>query len=361
MINSIKKDKSIPVYFLSFICLDIIFIASLCLFNIERQYGFLNGILFISEVHVYILLHEFGHYIYYVVNKVKINAVYLFPFWIIDKKVKDKLYFKVETSFMGIVIPEISNIETDWYIVLREKISGALVIAPTLNFLILVISTIIYFIRPDIIFFKYSLIINAIMLIMAFYGNDSVLGDFVAYKHVKNNEMYSIQIMYNYYMKFSNVLNIKSRQVIMNVLKSKIVFSNTILNKRAFLYLIEDELKYKSNIYNLDVDRYLNVFYQIEFTKMNTFTFNLTGIDIIIYERSILYYLKVRELQKANLLYGKIADKNINNFIFLECKWIIENGECPWEKVESLFCNVEYMNYLIDERIIIDNLNGNFK
>lgn len=362
--TKIKNDTvyfSFGFYLRSILFFGLIFLSDLLMINLiykDNVSFVVKGIIFILLLHLFICFHELGHFVIFVVSKIYIKSVYVFPFYINFDSRSKLLTFKIEISYLGIVIPEVDEMNQGIYSALKRNLYIVYLAGPMINFILLLVFGVLMLIKNNYIY-SFSVIINILMIYMAFKKNDTTLGDFVVCKYIKKNEMYFVQIIYNYCMMSSNEFSDNNKSFLIEKLKSNIVMNKrSTVNKRALFYLIQEELKCEKGILNSSIEAFINDFYEMYIgIREDEFNYLLKkSLDIILYERIILYFIKTDEYEKACILYNKIKQKVVNNYIYVECKWLLDNGDNPYNHINKIFNKNKNSNYFKEECKIIDNL-----
>lgn len=177
--------------------------------SISWYMWFVYGLL---AFYITLIFHELGHFIAFKVQKIKLRALYITIFVFYKTKygwrftIKPKLW----VLFGGLVVPDLDLIEDDrTYHEIAKKFAISLITAPIVTISLLSLSVIIFIF--SIIFSISSLWIGTISIV-TFYvillstlyiytfkvSNQNFYGDFVAYKKMKDDEVFRFTQMQQY-------------------------------------------------------------------------------------------------------------------------------------------------------------------
>ena len=172
-------------------------------------------------------IHEFGHLFSFLLQGVKIRALYLTIFVFVKekKKIRFKVYPKLWVLLGGLVIPDLSKIETNEDYDQTVKIfRNALISAPitTISYMGLSILGFIFamiFMNPSfglgiIIMHMIYVSLLSILYIYTFkLSTQSLYGDFVAYQKMKDDPMFTFAQI-SQYTEFSSMESEKEKRFI---------------------------------------------------------------------------------------------------------------------------------------------------
>ncbi|VEU80472.1 site-2 protease family protein [Haploplasma axanthum] len=303
-------------------------------------YGYI--LLIPAFVFIAILIHELGHLISFVLNGIKIRALYVVVF-VIKKDFNNKWKFEIHPKniklFGGLVVPNLSPIHNDQkYEETKIKFSKALIAGPNTSIGYLIFSVIsfltLWFFTNSyfwIGFLNLNLIVTALMTILIIVSSklntDELYGDYVAHeKFLKDDTFVLTQIIQ--YRGFSLIepdqddeyLYSKIEKHYLNKYPGYNIFDISLVSNYLNMYDFSNE----ENI--LDVIKKYNVSYLAS---------SKHGLELA-YEIAAFYY-KIKDVAKAYELFKIVSDTN-NTYV---------------EKLKKDFLNKQYEHLLN----IKDNIN----
>ncbi len=171
---------------------------------------YISGIIFVFTFVLAVTLHEFGHALSFISNGIKIRAVFFTIFALI--KEDNKWNFKVTSmkTVGGIAIPDIISIKNKEDFQLKQKaFAQGIIMGPISSLIAWIVLTFVslviikftsnIYIRSVLLSFILSLsCITIFILGTSFIKKDLVIGDFPAYKIVKNDSFFSGIQFYGY-------------------------------------------------------------------------------------------------------------------------------------------------------------------
>lgn len=296
-------------------------------------YGYI--LLIPAFVFIVILIHELGHLISFVLNGIKIRALYVVVF-VIKKDSNNKWKFEIHPKniklFGGLVVPNLSPINDDEkYEETKTKFSKALIAGPNTSIGYLIFSVITFLVVwffTDSYFWigilNLNLIITALMTILIIVSSklntDELYGDYVAHdKFLKDDTFVLTQLIQ--YRGFSLIdsdlddeyLYSKIENHFLNKYPGYSIFDIALVSNYLNMYNNNDEQKI------LDVVKRYNISYLAS---------SKHGLELA-YEIAAFYY-KIEEVEKAYELFKVISDTN-NSYV---------------EKSKSEFLNKQYEHLL---------------
>ncbi len=299
---AIKKNKNIIKLYI-FLTVIILFdlILFKILFDINKTYDkeVIKICMVILQFYLFIIVHEVGHFIIYAVNKIDISYFYIFPFeFNMENSKMNKSFGKIK-PYMGLVIPEVNEINDENYADLRKTICKSLILGPAANFIAAIIC-LCGMNYNDM--FMYGLFINVIMVIMCLSKNEYVYGDFYAYKYIKESEMFYLRILYSY-CEFS-----KNEHQDINKKKIAIRLDELIRNDtkndniRELVLVIHEEIRSEKSFITAAPKAKIDKIYE-RYVLENR---KLLNIDAIFAENMIIYYLLNNNCNNSKKLFELI-------------------------------------------------------
>lgn len=292
------------------------------LLNIKWYYYIL---ILIFTFYLTLTIHELGHLLSFVVNKVKIKALYLtiFVFVKIENKWKFKIYLPLWKLLGGLVVPNLDPITNDEeYNDTKKKFIKSLKTAPIVTYsyfglAIIMIIIMSFFSKASFlmsflyIHFIFVIPLSVIYILSFKLNTNNMYGDLVAIKKIKEDEIFTYSQLYQY-ASFSS-------------------FENKKMNKYFYDKAI-DILKGERNYYNF-------------FTK-NVLLIYLTKVIEENYETNDLIH---RNILKTNFLSFK-KDELTYTLIHALIAYYYNNNEVV--RAYEMFFTVKNTKISLDEKLI---------
>ncbi len=234
-------------------------------------------------------LHELAHFMSFMTSGYK-NDVIIILFMIFFKK-EGKWKFKIDFKLLmlggGLVMPDLGIINNDEdFNKARKAMQKSLLVAP----LFTLISGVLLFLITAIFFYKdsilvpisvYTLIFSLLYSYLSSKESNVVLGDFKAYKRVKNDDLFAKQIMLQYMPELSDYY----RAFIVDYLAN--TKSTTSREVVQFYSILLDEAIYESKTVDMLIYNWVMTFVERP-TRYKRFCQTTEYIDIA---QAILFYL----------------------------------------------------------------------
>ena len=199
----------------------------------------------IFAFYVSLTLHELGHFFAFVVQRIKIRALYLTVF--VFYKNEKGWHFTVKPKLWvlggGLVVPDLGKIENDQdFNQLKNRFSKALIAAPIVTISILVMTLITFVL---VLIYSNNMHLVGVVSILAIYitilsslfiytftlHNTMFYGDFVAYKKMKTDPIFQLTQI-NQYTMFSMVETEETTRYLFE--KTKDVLKEIIIDSSVF-------------------------------------------------------------------------------------------------------------------------------
>lgn len=221
------------------------------------QNSFIENIFILITTYILsVIVHELAHYFVFVIENIKIRAVILLGCIFIKKN--NKWIFKFKISLIrilgGIVIPDYDVVEDKGeFYKLKNKMAKAIVIAPivsgllgclSLSFGILVLKFVPSNMKATLFMFIVGMVVfSMIITISCFFQNEYMLGDFVAYKIIKNNQLFSAIQLYEYAIFSQDQYRVRKNNVFLrNLIVKELEIKLNEESKELFVIGIVDEI-----------------------------------------------------------------------------------------------------------------------
>ncbi len=272
--------------------------------------------LFILSFYVSLTLHELGHFFAFVIQKIKIRALYLtiFVFYKNEKGWHFTIRPKLWVLGGGLVVPDLGKIENDQdFDQLRNRFAKALIAAPvvTISFLlismmtfilVLVYSTSSQWIGIISIVTLYVTLLSSLFIYTFTLHNSMFYGDFVAYKKMKTDPIFQLTQI-NQYTMFSMVETEKTTEYLFN--KTKNVLKEIQLDASIFHTMLLTN--YLDQIIRGDeeVDPIIDA--KIKALKLIAYTHSEHGIYLV-YDLCYYHY-KTKNVAKAYQMFEDIKKR----------------------------------------------------
>jgi len=278
--------------------------------KLEQGFDKLNWyhtiIIFFSAFYLALIVHEVAHLLVFVFCKKPIRAIYITGFCFYKKC--SKWRFKIVPAMFlmvgGMVVPNIEiNNEND-FLKFKKIIMKSIIAAPicTICFFVLVLIANILFLWYShaylflAILFLFSLFLSLFTIlftIVSKMSKNNMYGDFIAYKKLKNDDLFYLSFLINY-DKFSDFENDYILQVIVKYLKDNQVKNHLYYEAWNYYFL-------KCLFNNEPVDQELNV-------KVNYFSYmsllNENNIEVLV--NYLAYCYQYIDANTALTAYAKI-------------------------------------------------------
>lgn len=313
-----------------------------------------------------ILVHELGHLLSFIFNKIKIRALFVLIF-IFKRNKNNKWVFQIKPSNIkllgGLVVPNLPVIKTEEeYLDIKNKFTKALIAGPIISIIYLVVSILSFILIW--LFTNNQFLISTLFLQMIFISlmtlliiasskvhTDELYGDFVAHKKFKEDEIFAIAQI-NQYTMFSLTESKETEDFFFN----KII--SIYANKELAAHSIFDYNLLASYIsHNLSLDK-LDLSLDSYISKFNIYTLSRSKHG---YELGFLisaYYYKKEDVKTSYEIYHKISNMNNSYFTTLESTLIkkeyahlinLENNESYFdEHKDYMFSDLELLSPVID-------------
>lgn len=258
-------------------------------------------------------LHELGHFLAFVFQKIKIRALYLTVF--VFYKNEKGWHFTVKPKLWvlggGLVVPDLGKIENDEdFNRLKKRFSRALIAAPIVTISVLFISIISFVV---VLIYSSNAHLIGILSILAIYitllsslfiytftlHNTMFYGDFVAYKKMKTDPIFQLTQI-NQYTMFSMVETEKTSQYLFE--KTRDILKEINIDSSMFHTMLLTS--YLDNIIRGDEEVDPVIDSKIRALKLSPYTNSEHGIYLV-YD-ICYYYYKKKEVAKAYQMFEDI-------------------------------------------------------
>lgn len=171
---------------------------------------YINALIIIFTFFISVTLHEFGHVLSFVRNKIKIRAVFFTIFALIKEDNRWKFKITSMKNIGGIAIPDIISIKDDKEFQIKQKaFAKAVIMGPITSVIAWIILTIVSviiinitsnpYLRSVLLTFILSMVVMTVFIIgTSFIKRDMMIGDFPAYKIIKEDRFFNALQFYNY-------------------------------------------------------------------------------------------------------------------------------------------------------------------
>lgn len=270
----------------------------------------------IVTFYVTLTLHELGHFIAFYLQKIKLRALYLTMF--VFHKTKKGWRFTIKPKlwvlFGGLVVPDIDPIEDEkTYIDVSNKFANSLLAAPIVTISFLVFSNIVFVLSMIFssnytwvgfitVFNFYTILLSSLYIYTFSLSNQLFYGDFVAYKKMKEEQVFRF-VQINQYLSFG--LNDKNEFIPFMWEKSKtLIKENQIQHTMTHTMLLMTYLEgiiYEGQTIDLDIDA------KIKNISVSIFARSEHGL-MTLYDICLYHYIQ-GHVSEAYELLDKIMDK----------------------------------------------------
>lgn len=167
---------------------------------------------FVLTFFITLLIHELGHLLAFVIQGVKIRALYLHMLIIYHSSRGWALKFSLKHWFLfgGFVVPDLGDISDDEsYEKIIKKFSNSLIAAPIVTIVFLVVTILLFllailldfnasFVGFLTLFNAYTIIFSLLYMRSFKMSNKNFYGDFVAYKKMNDNTLFQLVQLLQY-------------------------------------------------------------------------------------------------------------------------------------------------------------------
>lgn len=268
---------------------------------------YLYPVIILFNFFIVILIHELGHLFSFVLNKIKIRALYVLVFVLMRKennKWKFKIYPKHIKLLGGIVVPNLGEIKTEEdFNRTRTAFSKALIAGPRTSVGYLILSIIVFVLiwfLTNLNLLAALLFINAVitslmtvLIVLASKVNtNEIYGDYVAYDKFLTDDRFALLQLIQY-RSFSTIEDEETDKFLYDYLTNfyksstlsyhlfDLVLASNLLN-----FYLEDE-----NIENSSVNRVINYY------SINRLASSKNGLELAYLISA--YYYKNNNAEKA--------------------------------------------------------------
>jgi hypothetical protein len=279
-----------------------------------RFHEFLLWLIF--TFYISLTLHELGHFFAFVIQKIKIRALYLtiFVFYKNEKGWHFTIRPKLWVLGGGLVVPDLGKIEDDQdFDQLRNRFAKALIAAPVVTMSFLLISIITFIL---VLLYSSNMHLIGIISILTFYitllsslfiytftlHNTMFYGDFVAYKKMKTDPIFQLTQI-NQYTMFSMVETEKTTEYLFN--KTKNVLKEISLDASIFHTMLLTS--YLDQIIRGDEEVDPIIDSKIRALKLSAYTHSEHGIYLA-YDLCYYHY-KTKNVAKAYQMFEDIKKR----------------------------------------------------
>jgi hypothetical protein len=319
-----KKLRKL-LYFLIFSFMVGFFYTMLVYHGLWQKLMFgLSDIHFFSVVFIFILmfyltltLHELGHFLSFKQQGVKMRAIYLtiFVFYKTDKGWRFTIKPKLWVLLGGLVVPDLDIIDSELsYDETVNKFANSLKFAPIVTIVFAILSFILF-----ITFFIFSpnaalighlfymvtfiLLLSALYTFTFFLHNDQFYGDFVAYKKIKEDEVFKL-IQINQYLMFS----LQNHQISYDFLWAKVIHHlKQIPNFYQIFQMMLLNIYLEGVIYD-DRPIDIEIDFKIQHINLHRLIYKEQGLQTA--HDITLYHYKKHDVQKAYDLFDELKQKS---------------------------------------------------
>jgi len=268
---------------------------------------------FFITFYLSLTIHELGHFFSFVLQGVKLRALYITIF-VFHKTLKGWRFAikpKLIVLLGGLVVPDFGDVQSDEdYQSVVNKFSKALIAAPIVTICFL-LSTIIFF-TVSIIFIPNSiwLGISFVMMIFAIpinllfiysftLSNPMFYGDFVAYKKIKTDPIFALSMIIQYAM-FTLDDSIESDHFLWE--KSRDVIKDIQINNSQFQTMIL--LNYLDGVIHREESLDQAIDMKINRIPIRRYLTNEQGLNLV-YDLACYHYVN-GQVEKAFKIYDDI-------------------------------------------------------
>lgn len=332
---------------------------------------YLYPVIILFNFFIVILIHELGHLFSFVLNKIKIRALYVLVF-VLMRKENDKWKFKIYPKHIkllgGIVVPNLGEIKTEEdFNKIRTAFSKALIAGPRTSVGYLILSIIVFILiwfLTNLNLLTTLLFINAVItslmtvliVLTSKVNTNEIYGDYVAYDKFLTDDRFALLQLIQY-RSFSTIEDEETDKFLYDYLTNfyksstlsyhlfDLVLASNLLN-----FYLEDE-----NIENSSVNRVINYY------SINRLASSKNGLELAYLISA--YYYKNNNAEKAFQTFkliqvnnNKHIDENKQLFLFKQYEHMLNlnNNEKYFSEnktmmLEELFVLAPLVN--VDEMI----------
>lgn len=332
---------------------------------------YLYPVIILFNFFIVILIHELGHLFSFVLNKIKIRALYVLVFVLMRKennKWKFKIYPKHIKLLGGIVVPNLGEIKTEEdFNRTRTAFSKALIAGPRTSVGYLILSIIVFILiwfLTNLNLLTTLLFINAVItslmtiliVLTSKVNTNEIYGDYVAYDKFLTDDRFALLQLIQY-RSFSTIEDEETDKFLYDYLTNfyksstlsyhlfDLVLASNLLN-----FYLEDE-----NIENISANRVVNYY------NINRLASSKNGLELAYLISA--YYYKNNNAEKAFQTFkliqvsnNKHIDENKQLFLFKQYEHMLNlnNNEKYFSEnktmmLEELFVLAPLVN--VDEMI----------
>ncbi|MDY0295017.1 MAG: site-2 protease family protein [Acholeplasmataceae bacterium] len=323
-----QQNKWKPIYrflFLLLLAFVIGFILSYLIY-LGYWYRFVDGLKttswydyplwFVLTFFITLVIHELGHLCAFLLQGVKIRALYLHMLVIYHALNGWKIAFKPKHWFLvgGFVVPDLGEVTDDEsYQKLVHQFSRSLITAPIVTIVFMGVTILLFLLSILIpmnastigfitVFNLYTVIFSLLYIRSFKMSNRSFYGDFVAYKKMKEDTLFQL-VQFLQYMQFSLRATEQTKAYLFNKTKMYLVdndFSTTLFEQALLMNYMEmvcfhgfqDDEKIKEKLFKL---------------KKNSLYRSENGI-LVLYDLAAYYY-HLSDVEKSYHLLNEIKMK----------------------------------------------------
>ena len=340
---------------------------------------YLYPVIILFNFFIVILIHELGHLFSFVLNKIKIRALYVLVF-VLMRKENDKWKFKIYPKHIkllgGIVVPNIGEIKTEEdFNKIRTAFSNALIAGPRTSVGYLILSIIVFILiwfLTNLNLLAALLFINAVItslmtvliVLTSKVNTNEIYGDYVAYDKFLTDDRFALLQLIQY-RSFSTIEDEETDKFLYDYLTNfyksstlsyhlfDLVLASNLLN-----FYLEDE-----NIENSSVNRVINYY------SINRLASSKNGLELSYLIAA--YYYKVGNVSKAykkfnliQVINNRFVDKEKQEFLYKQYEHMlnINNNEKYFkENKENLIDELFILAPLVNIEEMIEEISKPLK
>lgn len=314
---------------------------------------------FIITFYLTLTIHELGHLFSFVLQGVKIRALYLTIFVFVkeNKKIKFKIHPKLWVLFGGLVVPDLGKIESvEDYDQTVKIFRNALIAAPitTITYMVLSILLFIFsmiFMSPSVILGLIILHTIYVILLSSLYiytfklSTESIYGDFVAYQKMKKDPIFTFAQI-SQYAGFSTKESDKERRFIFDYAVKLLKVSpklSKVLVQHILLHYLEGIIKY---------DYPSDSVVEFKLDQINYRSFTKNEQSFYTFHEIILHDYKLKQVEKAYLRFDYVNDYRFSNVDYKLIKYLsVRTGHKIHLVYDQEFLENKHNTYVGDQWI----------
>lgn len=278
---------------------------------------------FVLTFYITLTIHELGHLVAFVIQGVKIRALYLTIFVFVkeDRKIKFKIYPKLWVLLGGLVIPNLNPIESkEDYDQTVHIFRRSLITAPITTIAYMVLSILafvlgIILMNPSlvlglmIIHMIYVVLLSSVYIYTFKLSTQSLYGDFVAYQKMKDDPIFTFAQI-SQYTEFASHESEKEHRFIFDYATDILKVAphmHDFFIQHIMLYYLDGIIKH---------DYPIDSVVESKINKINMRSFVRNEQGLFAYHGIILHDYKLKNVEKAYQKYEeviKLKRKNINH------------------------------------------------